>query len=412
MNNIRINSERLWASIMEMAEIGATAKGGSCRLALTEEDKAGRDLFARWCEAAGCSVVVDQVGNMFARRAGNADAHDAVATGSHLDTQPTGGKFDGIFGVLAGLEVIRTLNDHGIQTDAPLEVINWTNEEGSRFAPAMLASGVYAGLFDLDFAMERTDSAGIRFEDALNAIGYAGPEAVGERRFKALFEAHIEQGPILERHEQTIGVVTGGQGQRWYDVQITGRDSHTGTTPMETRKDALIAAAQIVQQIEQIALDHPPGVATVGALSVSPNSRNTIPGGVELSIDLRHPDDESLLSMAARVDALVASVSAARSVAIDCQQIWYCPPTPFDDACIDAVRDAAKGLGYSHRDMVSGAGHDAIQVASVNPTAMVFIPCADGLSHNEEEHAEASDLAAGCNVLLHAMLERAGIAAH
>jgi len=355
-------------------------------------------------------AAVDQVGNMFAQRAGVDPSQAAVATGSHLDTQPTGGKFDGIFGVLAGLEVIRTLNDHGIDTRAPLEVINWTNEEGSRFAPAMLASGVYAGLFNLDYANTRTDSDGVRFDKALAAIGYAGEEVVGERRFKALFEAHIEQGPILERHEQTIGVVTGGQGQRWYDVTIEGQDSHTGTTPMDARKDALIAASMLVQSIEQIALAHPPGVATVGALTVSPNSRNTIPGAVQMSIDVRHPDDHALSAMAAEVAALVESVSAARGVGIECEQIWYSPPTPFDGDCVNAVRDAASMLGYSHRDMVSGAGHDAIQVASVNPTAMIFVPCADGLSHNEAEHAEAADLAAGCNVLLLAMLERAEIA--
>ncbi|MEM7404170.1 MAG: Zn-dependent hydrolase [Pseudomonadota bacterium] len=410
MDNIRINQERLWASIMAMAEIGATSKGGSCRLALTDEDKAARELFASWCEEAGCEIAVDEIGNMFARRPG-ADTHaPAVATGSHLDTQPTGGKFDGVFGVLAGLEVVRTLNDHGIKTQTPIEIVNWTNEEGSRFAPAMLASGVHAGLFDLDFAMSRADVDGVTFGEALRAIGYDGDEPVGKRQFKALFEAHIEQGPVLEHYEETIGVVTGGQGQRWYDVSITGRDSHTGTTPMERRKDALIAAAMLVQSVEQIALAHPPGVATVGALAVSPNSRNTIPGSVELTIDVRNPDDDALSSMAAAIARLVERVQRDRDVAIACEQIWYSPPTPFDDGCVNAVRNATVALGYPYRDMVSGAGHDAVQVANVTPTAMIFVPCADGLSHNELESAESADLAAGANVLLHAVLDRAGIA--
>ena len=416
MDNIRINTERLWASLMEMAEIGATAAGGSCRLALTEEDRAGRDLFKRWCEDAGCTVAVDQVGNMYATRDGTAGAgNDAarlpVATGSHLDTQPKGGRFDGVFGVLAGLEVMRTLNDHGIRTQAPIEVINWTNEEGSRFAPAMLASGVFAGLFDKQYAFDRTDENGVRFDEALRQIGYAGDLEPGERKYKALFEAHIEQGPILERHDHTIGVVTGGQGQRWYDVTITGRDSHTGTTPMDARRDALAAAAVLIQAVEQIAFDHTPGVATVGALTVSPNSRNTIPGQVELTIDIRHPDDAALSLMADAVAQAREAIMAARSVEIALDEIWYSPPTPFDPDCIGAVRNATEVLGYPHQDMVSGAGHDAIQVASVAPTAMIFVPCADGLSHNEAESATPADLAAGCNVLLHAMLERAGVVA-
>ena len=393
---------------MAMAEIGATAKGGSCRLALTEEDKAGRDLFKRWCEEAGCTVTVDEVGNMFARRPGRHDGA-AVATGSHLDTQPTGGKFDGIFGVLAGLEVIRTLNDLGIETEAPVEVINWTNEEGSRFAPAMLASGVFAGLFDTDYAMSRTDADGVTFSEALQAIGYAGEEKIGTRQFAALFEAHIEQGPILERHEQTIGVVTGGQGQRWFDVTVTGTDSHTGTTPMDARRDALAAAAQLVLTVEEIGGRFAPGVATVGALDVSPNSRNTIPGQVAFTVDIRNPDDQSLSGMAEAFVAATNSISDERGVDIAADEIWYCPPTPFDESCVAAVRSAAQTLGLTHRDMVSGAGHDAIQVATNTPTAMIFVPCEDGLSHNEAENATPDDLGAGCNVLLHSMLNRAGI---
>ena len=322
MRNVRINEGRLWDSIMEMAEIGKTAKGGSCRLALTDEDKAGRDLFKRWCEEAGCQVTVDELGNMFARRPGNATTRAPVGTGSHLDTQPTGGKFDGIFGVLAGLEVVRTLNDHGIETDAPIEVINWTNEEGTRFAPAMLASGVFAGLFDVEYAQNREDESGKTLGDELDRIGYRGEERCGDHPLSALFEAHIEQGPILEDHGDTIGVVNGGQGQRWYNVTVTGRDSHTGTTPMAHRKDALIAASMLVQGVEDIALSHAPNaVATVGALVVSPNSRNTIPGQVELTVDLRNPDDDALRSMAEALTQLIERTQTERGVEIDADEI-------------------------------------------------------------------------------------------
>ena len=408
MRNVRINEGRLWDSIMEMAEIGKTAKGGSCRLALTDEDKAGRDLFKRWCEEAGCQVTVDELGNMFARRPGNATTRAPVGTGSHLDTQPTGGKFDGIFGVLAGLEVVRTLNDHGIETDAPIEVINWTNEEGTRFAPAMLASGVFAGLFDVEYAQNREDESGKTLGDELDRIGYRGEERCGDHPLSALFEAHIEQGPILEDHGDTIGVVNGGQGQRWYNVTVTGRDSHTGTTPMAHRKDALIAASMLVQGVEDIALAHAPNaVATVGALVVSPNSRNTIPGQVELTVDLRNPDDDALRSMAEALTQLIERTQTERGVEIDADEIWYCPPVKFDERCVQSVRSATESLGFESREMVSGAGHDACNVAGVVPTAMIFVPCEGGLSHNEEENATAADLGAGCNVLLHAMLDAA-----
>ena len=408
MRNVRINEGRLWDSIMEMAEIGKTAKGGNCRLALTDEDKAGRDLFKRWCEEAGCQVTVDELGNMFARRPGNATTRAPVGTGSHLDTQPTGGKFDGIFGVLAGLEVVRTLNDHGIETDAPIEVINWTNEEGTRFAPAMLASGVFAGLFDVEYAQNRQDESGKKLGDELDRIGYRGEERCGDHPLSALFEAHIEQGPILEDHGDTIGVVNGGQGQRWYNVTVTGRDSHTGTTPMAHRKDALIAASMLVQGVEDIALAHAPNaVATVGALVVSPNSRNTIPGQVELTVDLRNPDDDALRSMAEALTQLIERTQTERGVEIDADEIWYCPPVKFDERCVQSVRSATESLGFESREMVSGAGHDACNVAGVVPTAMIFVPCEGGLSHNEEENATAADLGAGCNVLLHAMLDAA-----
>ena len=409
MEDLRVDGERLWRSIMEMAEIGATAGGGSCRLALTDEDRRGRDLFARWCREAGCTLDVDELGNMFARRAG-ADASAApAATGSHLDTQPKGGKFDGVFGVLAGLEVVRTLNDAGIETRAPIEVVNWTNEEGTRFAPAMLASGVYAGLLDRDFALERTDEDGATFGGELGRIGYRGETGCGAHALGSLIEAHIEQGPILERHGETIGVVVGGQGQRWFDVAVEGQDAHTGSTPMPGRRDALVAASLLVQGVEAIAHRHAPhAVATVGSLNVSPNSRNTIAGRVDLTIDVRHPEDGVLSGMAREMDGLARSVAAEREVAVDLREIWNKPPVRFDADSIAKVRSAAQALGLPYREMVSGAGHDACQVAVVVPTAMIFVPCAGGLSHNEAESALPEDLEAGCNVLLHTLLAQAG----
>ena len=396
---------------MAMAEIGATANGGCRRLALTDEDRAGRKLFSRWCQDAGCDLTVDRMGNLFARRVGSDPDRPPVAMGSHLDTQPHGGKFDGIFGVLAGLEVVRTLNDHGIKTGASLEVIDWTNEEGSRFAPAMLASGVYAGLFDLEFALARTDADGHTVETELARIGYAGDQVCGDHPLSAFLEAHIEQGPILERHDQVIGVVSGGQGQRWYDVTLRGQDAHAGSTPMAGRQDALVAAAQLIQAVERVADEVAPhGVGTVGELYVRPNSRNTIPGEVWLSIDLRHPEDAVLSYMAAQLEQQVKEVQATRKVRIEAEQIWHNPPVHFDETCVGMVQAAADELGYPNRRMVSGAGHDACQVSRKVPTAMIFVPCAGGLSHNEAESAEPEHLEAGANTLLHAALKLAGTA--
>ncbi|MDJ0949034.1 MAG: Zn-dependent hydrolase [Alphaproteobacteria bacterium] len=408
MKNLRIDGDRLWQSLMEMAAFGPGDKGGNRRLALSDEDKAGRDCFVRWCEAAGCTVTVDEMGNIFARRAGRNDALPPVAAGSHLDTQPHGGKFDGVYGVLAGLEVIRTLNDHGIETEAPIEVVVWTNEEGARFAPAMMGSGAFAGVLDLAETLARTDVDGATVGGELARIGYAGAAKCGDHPIGAFFEVHIEQGPILEREAKTIGVVSGAQGLRWIDVSLAGRDSHAGTTPMDARRDALLGAARMVEAINTAALAHAPdGVGTVGEMRVSPNSRNTIPGGVDFTIDLRHPQDGALTSMADQVRAACAKIAAELDLALDLREVSHIPALAFDEGCIVAVREAADGLGYEHRPIVSGAGHDACYVARVAPTGMVFIPCADGLSHNEEESAEPDDLAAGCNVLMHAMLSRA-----
>jgi N-carbamoyl-L-amino-acid hydrolase len=408
MDQLTVNADRLWESLMTMARIGATPRGGVCRLALTDEDRLGRDLFVRWGREAGCGVDVDQMGNIIVRRAGSDPTLPPVMTGSHLDSQPTGGKFDGVYGVLAGLEVLRTLNDQGRITRHTLEVVAWTNEEGSRFAPAMVASGVFAGEFSLEYGLSRSDSNGVTMGQELDRIGYAGERPCGGRDVKAYFEAHIEQGPILEAEGCTIGVVQGIQGIRWFDCRLQGMEAHAGTTPLDRRRDALLGAVRVVQSVRQAAEAYAPeGRGTVGQLLVHPNSRNVIPGRVECSIDLRHPRDDALQAMAEHVRIAVDAVSREMGLTGELQEIWYAAPTPFHDECIAAVRRAAEELGLSHRDMVSGAGHDAKYLAQICPTAMIFIPCKDGISHNEIEEASKEDVAAGCNVLLHAMLGQA-----
>jgi beta-ureidopropionase / N-carbamoyl-L-amino-acid hydrolase len=410
MQNLRINKERLWESLMAMARIGATAKGGSKRLALSDLDKEGRDLFVRWCREAGCSITIDRMGNMFARRAGRRRDLAPVAAGSHLDTQPTGGKFDGVYGVLAGLEVIRTLNDCRYETEAPLEVAVWTNEEGARFAPAMSGSGVFAGVFSEEYGHSRADPDGITMGAELRRIGYLGAEKPGGHALRSYFEAHIEQGPILEAERKTIGVVQGIQGIAWFDVTLTGSESHAGTTPMDRRKDAMLGCARLVERINRLALAHPPGVSTVGVARIGPGSRNTVPGSAFFTVDLRHPEDDRLGAMTAELEAAVEEVSRALGLAAEAREIWRSPAIRFHRDCIAAVRKAAAEMGYPHRDIVSGAGHDAGYVNRVAPTGMIFVPCAQGLSHNEGESATPADLAAGCNVLLRAMLESAGAA--
>jgi N-carbamoyl-L-amino-acid hydrolase len=408
MQNVKINGQRLWDSLMEMGKIGGTPKGGVCRLALTDLDKQGRDLFVSWCEEAGCTVSVDKMGNIFARRAGTDDSLPPVVMGSHLDTQPTGGKFDGIYGVLSGLEVIRALNDNNIQTKHPIEASVWTNEEGSRFPPAMVASGVFAGVFDLEYGLSRADLDGKTMGEELKRIGYDGDLEMGNREFKAFFEAHIEQGPILEHEEKTIGVVTDAQGQRWYEVKLTGQESHAGPTPMSTRKDALVGAARLVDQVNKIGLANAPlACATVGLLQVFPNSRNVIPGEVLFTVDFRHPDDAVLSKMDAALREFTQTTAKELGLEMEFEEIWYSPPVPFNKSCVDSVREAAQASGYSHRDIVSGAGHDACYISRVAPTAMVFVPCENGISHNESENADPADLEAGCNVLIQAVLLQA-----
>jgi N-carbamoyl-L-amino-acid hydrolase len=408
--NLTIDGDRLWDSIMFFTDTATTEKGGSRRLALTDLDREARDLFVAWCEDAGCTIAIDQMGNIFARRPGRDPNAASVMTGSHFDTQPTGGRFDGVYGVLAGLEVIRTLNDLGAETERPIDVVVWTNEEGSRFAPSMISSGVFAGEFTLEHGLSRPDPDGLTIGEELKRIGYAGDEEIGARDIHAYFEAHIEQGPILEAEDKTIGVVTGAQGQRWYEVTLTGVESHAGPTPMDRRKDALLGAARLVELVNCIGLDHPPhACATVGMIDSYPNSRNVIPGRVFLTIDFRHPDDDVLARMDADMRAGLNDIVSAIGLELEIEQILYLPPVVFNQDCVAAVRQATEAQGYARRDMVSGAGHDACNIAAVAPTSMIFIPCIDGISHNEVEDAKPEWITAGGQVLLGAMLELAGI---
>ncbi|NEX62994.1 Zn-dependent hydrolase [Noviherbaspirillum galbum] len=405
LDTLRIDQARLWESLMTLAKIGATAKGGVCRLALTELDRQGRDLVTGWAREEGMTVTVDRIGNIFMRRPGRNDALPPVVTGSHIDTQPTGGKFDGNYGVLAGLEVVRTLNEHGIQTEAPLEVVVWTNEEGSRFVPVMMGSGVFCGAFSLEHAYAATDTAGKTVKDELARIGYIGPETPGDHPIGAYFETHIEQGPVLENADRVIGVVPAVLGLTWYDCVVTGFESHAGPTPMAIRKDALQVALRIMQEVVAIANRTPPyGRGTVGMVQVSPNSRNVIPGQVKFSIDLRNVSEELLSRMNQELHDYIEGIRRETGLDIALQQVSHYPPCPFHPTCVDAVRAATAMLGYSTMDVVSGAGHDAIYAARVAPAGMIFVPCKDGVSHNEIEDADPAHLAAGANVLLQAML--------
>jgi N-carbamoyl-L-amino-acid hydrolase len=406
--SLTINADRLWASLMDMAKIGATPKGGVKRIALTPEDKAGRDQFVAWCKAAGLTVRIDRMGNIFARRAGTDPDAAPVMSGSHLDTQPSGGRFDGCYGVMAALEVCRSLNDYGIQTRRPVEVAVWTNEEGSRFTPVMEGSGVFVGAFTVEHARAQKDVDGITMGDALEAIGYAGDLPMGFP-VAAYFEAHIEQGPVLENADKVIGVVTGGLGQRWFNLTVTGMEAHAGPTPMALRRDALQGATHIMQAVDALGRSGESTRATVGFVKVEPNSRNVIPGRVTFSVDLRAGTDEELARLEAGMREAANRVCGERGLELAIEQTVYYPPTPFAPECREAVRAGAERFGYPHMELVSGAGHDAVYLASVCPAGMIFVPCKDGISHNEIEDARPEHLAAGCNVLLHAMLERAGV---
>ena len=406
MQPLKVNGERLWQSLMDLARIGATPKGGVKRITLTDLDRQGRDRFVEWCKAAGMTIRVDAIGNIFARRPGADDSLPPVMTGSHLDTQPSGGKFDGAYGVLAGLEVVRRLNELGIRTQAPIEVAAWTNEEGSRFVPTMMGSGVFASIYPAEQMHAQKDVDGVSVGEALKAIGYQGdarPVKVG-----AYFEAHIEQGPVLENTKTTIGAVQGALGQRWFDVEITGQDSHAGPTPMELRKDALLAASRLVIETNRVARTYPDNArATVGHLRVSPNSRNVVPGAVSMTLDVRNAKDETLLAMVEDLKKSARAIEAECRVAIAVKEVLYFAPSHFDPKLVDSVRASAKALGLSCRDIVSGAAHDAVYLNRVAPTAMIFVPCEGGLSHNELENARPDEIAAGASVLINAMVAAA-----
>ena len=409
MSGPSIDAQRLWSSLMELAKIGATPKGGVRRVTLTPADREGRERFALWCREAGLELRVDPIGNMFARRAGKDAGAAPVVMGSHLDTQPNGGRFDGAYGVMAGLEVVRSLNDAAITTRAPLEVACWTNEEGSRFVPTMMGSGVFTGVYPLEDVLKNKDTDGVSVREALETIGYRGdarPHRVG-----AYFEAHIEQGPVLEDTRTTIGVVQGALGQRWFDVLIAGQDAHAGPTPMHLRKDAMLAAAQLTLEVNRIATSFPDSArGTVGHMQVKPNSRNVIPGEVRMTVDLRNARDVTLSSMREELEKQASAIAQERRVSIEIKEVVYFPPSEFAPELVERVRAAAKRLGFSHRDIVSGAAHDAVYLARVAPTAMVFVPCEGGISHNEIENARPEDLAAGCSVMLEAVLGTAATA--
>jgi beta-ureidopropionase / N-carbamoyl-L-amino-acid hydrolase len=403
-SNLKINPQRLWDSLMQTAEFGGTAKGGIKRLTVSDDDKRVRDWFKAECEKLGCTVVVDEVGNMFATRPGRRTDILPIAMGSHLDTQPTGGKFDGVLGVLGPLEVLRTLNDMGYETNAPLMIVNWTNEEGSRFAPAMLCSGVYAGVFTPEFAYSRADRQGITLGDELERIGYKGPHKAGAVKFSSMFELHIEQGPILEAENKIIGVVTGVQGMRWYEVTVRGQESHTGATPMGLRKNALLGAARMIEAIHQVGMAHLPGVASVGLIENRPNSRNVVPGEVFFTVDLRHPDEKVLDQMEQAYQSALPEIAAELHLEWDEKRIWNSPAVTFAPDLIQCVRDGVAQSGYTSRDMASGAGHDAAYINRVAPTTMIFVPCLGGISHNEAESTTLEECGAGTQVLLNAVL--------
>jgi beta-ureidopropionase / N-carbamoyl-L-amino-acid hydrolase len=402
--NLTINPQRLWDSIMETAAFGATPKGGIKRLTVSDEDKKVRDWFKGECEKLGMTVEVDEVGNMFALRPGKRKDVLPIAMGSHLDTQPTGGKFDGVLGVLGPLEAMRTLVDMGYESNAPLMIVNWTNEEGSRFAPAMLCSGVYAGVFTPDFAYSREDRQGIKLGDELARIGYKGKHKAGSIKFGAMFELHIEQGPILEAESKMIGVVTGVQGMRWYEVTVRGQESHTGATPMGLRKNALLGASRMIEAIHQVGMAHLPGVASVGLIENRPNSRNVVPGEVFFTVDLRHPDEGVLDRMEAEYQAVLPKIAAELKLEMEEKRIWKSPAVKFAPELIDCVREGAKQAGLSSSEMASGAGHDAAYIARVAPTTMIFVPCLGGISHNEAESTTLEECGAGVQVLLNAVM--------
>ena len=408
--NMKIDGDRLWQSLMAMAEIGPGVAGGNNRQALTDADGEARHLFQQWCEDAGLTMSLDQMGNMFGRREGTDPDALPIMVGSHLDTQPTGGKYDGVLGVLAGLEIIRSLNDLDIKTKHPIEVVNWTNEEGCRFSPPMLSSGVFAGVYDLNWAYDRTDADGQRFGSEIERIGWIGEEQVGAHPLKAYFELHIEQGPILEDADIPIGIVTHGQGLVWTRITLTGKESHAGSTPMDRRVNAGLGMAQIIASVDEIAQHYAPDArATVGQCDVYPNSVNVIPGQAILTVDMRHPDQQQLNAMVKDLYAHAQKIAANIGLEIIFEELSNIAPITFDETCLDHLRHAAEIFDYPYLDLISGAGHDAFWVSKVAPSAMIMCPCVGGLSHNEAEDITPAWATASTDVLCHAVLNMAEI---
>ena len=408
--NLMINADRLWASLKELAKIGPGVAGGNNRQTLTDEDGEARDLLKSWCDQSGLTTTIDAMGSMFAERAGEDPGALPVLIGSHLDTQPTGGKYDGTLGVLAGLEVIRTLNDLNIKTRHPIQLVNWTNEEGCRFSPSMLASGVFAGVYEQSWAYDRIDDKGLKFGDELRRIGWVGEKPVGHVKPHAYFELHIEQGPILERNHKLIGVVTGGQGVVWTRIKLTGKESHTGSTPMEMRHDAGLGAAKITILVNEIACKYSPlAVGTVGFFDIQPNSINIIPGTATVTVDLRSADATILNAMKEQLDDGVRRIANDLGLAVSFEKLSDSSPVSFDQECVATVRRAANGLKYPHMDLISGAGHDAFWINEVAPSAMIMCPCEGGLSHNEAEHITPEWAGAGANVLCRVAIDTAKI---
>ncbi len=407
--NLSVNKSRLWNMHLEMAKIGPGVAGGNNRQALTDDDRMGRDLFKTWCEAADMTVSIDNMGNMFSRRAGTNQTLPPVLAGSHLDTQPTGGRFDGVFGVLAALEAVQTMNDLGIKTERPIEIVNWTNEEGSRFGPPMMGSAVFAGVLSEAEAKATKDQDGFTMGEALKEIDYVGKEPTQSRPVHAFIECHIEQGPFLEREDKAIGVVTGVQAMRWYKARVLGEARHAGTTPPSSRKDALTAAAKLVLKIDEIMQQRgDAGRCTVGIFQAFPGSPNVCPDRVEFTVDMRNPTSEELNKMDREFRRAAEDLYLDTGCGVEIEEIWFSEPVHFDQTCIDAIRRGANEHGHPWRDIMSGAGHDAVNMARIAPSAMIFIPCKDGISHNEAEYSSPEAIAAGADVLLSTLLDLAG----
>jgi N-carbamoyl-L-amino-acid hydrolase len=412
MKNLSIDGDRLWASLMEMGKIGETPAGGSRRLALSREDGEARDLFVHWAKEAGCTITVDRVGNIFARRAGADETLPAVCIGSHLDTVPTGGKFDGVFGVMAGLEVLRTLNDADVQTRIPVEVIVWTNEEGARYSPVTLGSLAFIGEHTADYALDRVDVDGISVREALVDIGYDGKAEVGNRPIGAYFETHNEQGPILEDSGDVIGVVTGSYSSRYFIITVKGMAAHVGPTPMARRKDAMVGAARAVLEVNRVGNAYgPDGRSNAPHIEVYPNVRGVIPDEVKLSCDLRHREQATIDEMEVDLRSALAGLEQELGMGFVLESYFAWGPMSFDPELSELLRTTAGDLGYDHRDLQIIAGHDAVPMTEITKSGLILIPSRDGLSHNETEYSAPEHVAAGANVLLHAALAEAGIVA-